>query len=208
MIGSQLVGSWLLALTTVFAAAQNAAPLYLPCPRANNVTCNENLGQDVHNNNTKNGCIGWCTSGPMKFSPDPIEGCQGVPVTVNVRIEGGRMDTMGNAIVNYGGFVDWGDGQTNAIFAGNGLIQDLSHAYPQSNTYYPSATYAQQFAYTGNGSCGYRCRLQQATVAIIYLPNSPECATGTFKPTVNSEARKKEAVEKLGKIISGLLTPP
>lgn len=200
-----------LALLLISIAQQpsspNATPLYLPCPRSG-VTCNEDLGHDIYSNNTKNGCTKWCTEGPMNISPDPVEGCQGLPVTINVRVVGGRMDTVGNAIVNYGGFFDWGDGQQTAIFSRPGLNEDLTHTYGQALEYYPSATYAQQFAYTGDGSCGYRCRQQQATVAIIYLPNSPECATGTFKPTENSKTRKAKALDKLHQVVHALVTPP
>lgn len=200
-----IAGAFIASLTVLGSTQQspppNAAPLYYPCPRDPGVNCNEDLGHDKNNTNTNGGCTGWCTQGPMRISPDPIEGCQGQSVTINVRIIGGRMDIMGNAIDNSGGSIDWGDGQKTPIFSSDGLVQDATHTYIQANTYYPSATYAQQFRYTGNGSCGYRCRLQQATIALIYLPGSPECATGTFKATSKSQARKKAAINKLNQIV-------
>src|SRR5580658_1934579 len=164
-------------------------PKFPPCPTQTK-TCNEDLGHDVNNDNTKDGCTKWCTGTPLKFTPDPVQACQNEPLVFNIRVDD-AMDSKGNAIQNGGGIVDWGDGSPEQqIPMLNGNIpfnQNLTHPFPSAGTYYPSATVAQQFAYTGAGSCGYRCRSQQTIMAIVYLATSPECATGRFVATPNSK---------------------
>jgi len=191
----------------VALAQQNPPPKYPTCPTPGH-TCDQNLGNDTHNPNTQYGCIKWCSDLPLKITPDPIQACVGQQIQgINVRIDG-AMDTMGNAIdPNNGrpgdvtGSVNWGDGSPeNGITVQRGPIpfnQNFTHTYQAAGTYYPSATVAQQFSYTGNGSCGYRCRSQQSDIAIVYLANSPECATGVFKPTSASEKRKVKELKKL-----------
>ena len=173
-------------------AQQGNPPKYPPCPTTTK-TCNEDLGHDEHNSNTNDGCIKWCSNTPLKFTPDPIQACAGQSVRgINVRVDG-PMDIKGNAVQNGGGMVNWGDGTPeNSIPAIAGTVpfnQNFTHTFTAAGTYYPSATVAQQFAYTGAGSCGYRCRSQQAVLAIVYLAHSPECSSGAFKPTPASKKR-------------------
>jgi hypothetical protein len=187
--------------SVILFAQQSTPPKYPACP-----TCDQNLGNDTHNDNTNNGCIKWCSDLPLKITPDPIQACAGQLIQgINVRVDG-AMDSMGNAIDpttavgQVPGSVNWGDGTPeNGIRVQPGGIpfnQNFTHRYQAAGTYYPSATVAQQFAYTGNGSCGYRCRSQQSDIAIVYLANSPECATGVFKATSSSEKRKRAEIKK------------
>jgi hypothetical protein len=189
----------------VALAQQNTPPRYPTCPTPGH-TCDITWGKDVNSDNTKYGCTKWCSDLPLKMTPDPIQACVGQPIQgINVRVDG-DMDTMGNALENFslpgnvGGEVDWGDGTPKiGIIINTGPIpfnQNFTHAYQAAGTYYPSATVAQQFRYTGNGSCGYTCRSQQSDIAIVYLANSPECATGVFKATSASEKRKATEIEK------------
>ncbi|MGH9452978.1 MAG: hypothetical protein ACRD2O_03305 [Terriglobia bacterium] len=193
------------ASAVIVFAQQNTPPKYPTCPTPGH-TCDENLGQDTHNPNTQYGCIKWCSDLPLKITPDPIQACAGQAIQgINVRVDG-AMDTMGNAIDpttqpgQVPGHVNWGDGTPEqGIVVQPGPIpfnQNFSHKYAAAGTYYPSATVAQQFAYTGDGSCGYRCRSQQADIAIVYLANSPECATGVFKATSASKKRKTVELRK------------
>lgn len=180
-------------------AQPGTPPKYATCPTPGH-TCDEDLGHDVYKSNTKNGCTKWCSDLPLKITPDPIEACQNQTVQgINVRIDG-AMDTKGNRVDNGGGAVNWGDGTPEEpLSVKPGSVpfnQDFMHAYKAAGTYYPSATAAQQFAYTGDGSCGYRCRSQQSDIAIVYLSNSPECATGVFKKTPASEKQKKSELKK------------
>jgi hypothetical protein len=189
----------------IVLAQQNTPPKYPTCPTPGH-TCDVNWGWDHNNTNTQDGCIKWCSNLPLKMTPDPIQACVGQQIQgINVRVDG-AMDTMGNALEsfslpgNVGGEVDWGDGTPEiGIIINTGPIpfnQNFTHAYQAAGTYYPSATVAQQFRYTGNGSCGYTCRSQQSDIAIVYLANSPECATGVFKATSASEKRKATEIEK------------
>jgi len=185
----------------VFGASLSLAqssPKYPTCPTASH-NCNEDLGHDVFNPNTRYGCTKWCTGGPLHMSPDPIESCEGEEIQqINVWLEGRSLETQGNRIDNQGALVNWDESPSDEpIFTqAPPYQQKLKHTYNTAKTYYPSATFAQQFAYTGNGSCGYRCRVQVADIAIVYLKSSPECATGKFKRTGNSEERKDAEIEK------------
>jgi hypothetical protein len=199
-------------LASVIAyAQQNTPPKYPTCPTPGH-TCDQNLGQDTHNANTQYGCIKWCSDLPLKITPDPIQACVGQTIQINVRVDG-AMDTQGNAIdKNNGrpgdvtGSVNWGDGTPESgVTVQPGPVpfnQNVTHLYQTAGTYYPSGTVAQQFSYTGDGSCGYRCRSQQSDVAIVYLANSPECATGVFKPSAASERRKAAEIKKLSAMSS------
>lgn len=187
------------AVAAIVLAQVGTPPKYATCPTPNH-TCDEDLGHDVNNDNTKNGCTKWCSDLPLKLTPDPIQACQGIAVNgINARVDG-AMDTKGNAVSNGGGYINWGDGKPEqGIGMASGSIpfnQNFTHTYDAAGTYYPSATVAVQFAYTGAGSCGYRCRSQQADIAIVYLPDSPECATGAFKATSNSEKKKAAELKK------------
>jgi hypothetical protein len=197
------VGAILFTLCVVIVAvtlAQDATPpKYPPCPTATK-TCNEDQGHDVHSSNTHDGCTKWCTNTPLKFTPDPIQACERQAVTgINVRVDA-RMESQGNAVTSSGGSVNWGDGKPeDPIPVLPGPItfnHNFTHTFDAAGTYYPSATAGIQFAYTGNGSCGYVCRTQQAVMAIVYLSNSPECATGVFKATPDSQKREAEELKK------------
>jgi hypothetical protein len=192
------------ASAAMLLAQPGNPPKYPPCP--SNGSCNQSLGNDTHNPNTANGCTGWCSNTPLKFTPDPIWACAGQAVSgINVRVDG-AMDTKGNAVANGGGAVNWGDGTSeDSISMNAGPIpfnQNFTHTFSAAGTYYPSATVAQQFAYTGNGSCGYRCRSQQAVMAIVYLADSPECATGVFQATSNSEKRRVKELKKFKALLA------
>lgn len=192
--------------SVILFAQQSTPPKYPACPTPGH-TCDEDLGHQKDNDNTKNGCIKWCSDLPLKITPDPIQACAGQLIGgINVRVDG-AMDRMGNkidpttAVGQVSGFINWGDGTPeDGISVQPGSIpfnQNFTHTYQAGGTYYPSATVAQQFAYTGDGSCGYRCRSQQADIAIVYLANSPECATGAFKSTPSPEKRKRAEIKKL-----------
>lgn len=178
------------ASAVIVLAQQNTPPKYPTCPTPTH-TCNVNWGSDVNNPNTSSGCTKWCSELPLKITPDPIQACAGQAIQgINVRVDG-AMDTMGNALENFsmpgnvGGNVNWGDGKPeDNIVINSGAVpfnRNFTHTYDAAGTYYPSATVAQQFKYTGNGSCGYTCRSQQSDIAIVYLANSPKCATGVFE---------------------------
>lgn len=203
ILGLLLVG---IASALVVSGQQQATPpLYPTCPTSTH-TCNIDWGHDTQATNTQSGCTGWCSELPLKITPDPIEACVGQPLQgINVRVDG-PMDTKGNALEsfslpgNVGGHLDWGDGtpQSNITIASGSISfnQTFTHTYLAASTYYPSATVAQQFKYTGDGSCGYTCRVQSTDIAIVYLPDSPECATGLFKSTAASEKRKVAEITK------------
>ena len=128
-------------------------------------------------------CTGRCEEGPMVISPDPIEGCEGEDLPINVRIEGNSMAKTGDKVGSFGGSVDWGDGKDQEIRSERSLSFDLKHAYAQANTYYLSATYEQQSQNANNprGGCSYVCRLQQAATVHIHLKSAPECRGGHFQ---------------------------
>lgn len=169
-------------------------PKYLTCPVVGVVYCNDDLGYDKYNPNTQNGCAGkYCTLGPLQISPNPINGCVGEDIQgINVRLRG--KFGVGHAVVpnQASGLIDWGDGTTEDIWSGDTLNKFVHHTFLAAKTYYPSAVYGAQFAYTGQGSCGYTCRVQAQAVANIYLATSPECVGGRYHAVQPKKAAAKD----------------
>jgi hypothetical protein len=189
-------------VAAVLAAAQQAeGPKYPPC-RAK--ACDQDLSHDPGHPTTKNGCTGWCADAPLRVTPTPIEACEGEYIAhVRVRLENGTLDKAGNNITAHEGQMDWDDGTTpTPIFVpGAGFDQNITHTYVAARTYYPSAYYREQYAYSGDGSCSYSCRVQQASVAIVYSKTSPECASGKFQPTAESRKHKMEEMSKFHALV-------
>jgi hypothetical protein len=170
-IGSLLCAA-ILALSWDCASAQER-PKYTPCPSRQLQSCHQDIS---------GGCTGWCSNGPMTIAPSFIEACEDQPVTINVRIQGGKMDLKDNKQEAVGGEIDWFDGMTTGLFPPGPLNQNFTHTYHQANKYYLSATFGDQRTYSSAGrSCSYRCRLQQAAVVVIHLKTSPQCKTGLFQ---------------------------
>ena len=92
-----------LCMTAAFAQP-NASCRYKPGP------FHESIGGSA-------GCTSRCAAGPMKISPDPIEGCEGEKIIINARIEGGKMATFGDKQENAGGIFDWGMARQTTLIA-------------------------------------------------------------------------------------------
>ena len=92
--------------------------------------------------------------------------------------DGNSLDTHGDHVNWLGGQIDWGDGQTSPLI--DAQPHDYSHSYVQARDYFPSADYAAEYKYDGNGSCSYHCEQQQSAHAVIHLKTSAECKGGVL----------------------------
>jgi hypothetical protein len=141
-------------------------------------------------------CTGRCAAGPMLFTPEQIDVCEGQQVQVNLRIQGNRMSKAGDQVENSGGLVDWGDGKEEGLAAC--CSWDLIHVYQQATAYHPSATFGEQCNNANNprGGCSYRCRLQQAAEVTVHMKGSPECRTGKFNPKIENTPKTGKSGKK------------
>jgi hypothetical protein len=127
----------------------------------------------------------------MRLTPDTLEGCEGQTVSVNVRIDGISLDTHGDHVNWIGGQIDWGDGQATPLIDGN--QHDYTHSYVQARDYFPSADYAAEYKYDGDGSCSYHCEQQQSAKATIHLKTAAVCRGGVFKAAIPKTKPKTPA---------------